>query len=212
MTNEMWITKAAFFEALALGFLYPNQTLIDALASGEYAEALDEISTFLEIDGEDVLQAITDLAAYKGQDKDQLLHQLRREHTRLFIGSPESEVSPYAGVWYAQEQGVQPLLFVNKESMAVERFMRQCGVGQPEGTNEPLDHIGSELEFLQYLALIKAQAVTPPADISIPSDAYEQFYQDHITNWVPDFAQKTIQTTKTPFFSAISRLLLAYVK
>ena len=45
----------------------------------------------------------------------------------------------YEGVWAAEADGVQPLLFVNPRSMEVERFMRSCGLGRPEGTNEPLD-------------------------------------------------------------------------
>ena len=57
-------------------------------------------------------------------------------------------------MWRAKAEGVQPLLFVNPHSMAVERFCKACGLGRPEGTNEPLDAVWTELELLEaYLAL-----------------------------------------------------------
>jgi TorA maturation chaperone TorD len=212
MSNQMWITKAAFFEALALGFLYPKPMLADAIITGEYAEAMDETTEILNLSGEETLSAIINLAVYKSQDPRQLLHQLRREYTRLFIGSPTPMVSPYAGIWFAKQQNTEPLLFVNPESMAVERFYRSCGMGQPQGTNEPLDHIGTELEFLQYLALVKAGALAPLEGITISSNAFEQFYNRHLLTWAPAFAEKTIKTTTSPFFSAVAKLLLAYTK
>ncbi|MEI3231974.1 MAG: molecular chaperone TorD family protein [Gordonibacter pamelaeae] len=63
------------------------------------------------------------------------------------MGAPEPAVSPYEGVWRAADDGVQALLFVNPHSMEVERFMRACGLGRPEGTNEPLDHVATECEL-----------------------------------------------------------------
>ena len=69
------------------------------------------------------------------------------------MGAPEAACSPYEGVWRAKAEGVQPLLFVNPHSMAVERFCKACGLGRPEGTNEPLDAVWTELELLEYLAL-----------------------------------------------------------
>ncbi len=92
---------------------------------------------------------------------DALLGALRPEATRLFVGAPAPAVSPYEGVWRAADDGVQALLFVNPHSMEVERFMRACGLGRPEGTNEPLDHVATECELLEHLALRAAGAVPP---------------------------------------------------
>lgn len=86
-------------------------------------------------------------------DPDDIQKELRPEATRLFVGAPEAACSPYEGVWRAKAEGVQPLLFVNPHSMAVERFCKACGLGRPEGTNEPLDAVWTELELLEYLAL-----------------------------------------------------------
>ncbi len=79
--------------------------------------------------------------------------------------------SPYEGVWRAADDGVQALLFVNPHSMEVERFMRSCGLGRPEGTNEPLDHVATECELLEHLAL-RAAGAEPPEGAPAGSDLY----------------------------------------
>ena len=78
---------------------------------------------------------------------------------------------------------MQPLLFVNPRSMEVERFMRSCGLGRPEGTNEPLDHVATECELLEHLALRAAGApscpraprTAPTSPEASPAAAYEAF-------------------------------------
>lgn len=122
------------------------------IASGEWDEAADEIAGALGLDwSADAAPGAAEASALP--DPADIQHELRPEATRLFVGAPEAACSPYEGVWRAHAEGVQPLLFVNPHSMAVERFCKACGLGRPEGTNEPLDAVWTELELLEYLAL-----------------------------------------------------------
>ena len=148
MNNADWQARAATWELLALSFRYPGPELAGAVASGEWAEAAEELAAALGLEalgGFDGGQP-----GYSGSD---LLRALRPEATRLFVGAPEPACSPYEGVWHAADDGVQALLFVNPHAMEVERFMRGCGLGRPEGANEPLDHVATECELLEHLAL-----------------------------------------------------------
>jgi TorA maturation chaperone TorD len=206
--QETWIDRAALFEALSLGFLITTKELAEVLTSGEYAEALTEIVEANGLGNTSLLKEIEELSTYIGRPADDVFHELRIEYTRLFVGAPKPVVSPFAGTWYAEEIGVVPLMFVNKESMAVERFMHTCGVGQPEGTNEPLDHIGTELEFLQYLCLLSAEAEAPSEDVDIPQDDYEEFYTTHFSSFSKKLADKTIEETRAPFFRVAAKVLL----
>ena len=136
----------------------------------------------------------------------------------MFVGAAEPIVSPYEGVWAALDDGVQPLLFVNPRSMEVERFCRACGLGRPEGTNEPLDHVATEWELLQYLALEASGAVAREGDGRAdedfpggsPSAAYEAFLSDHASVWMPRFAEKVIEETRQPFYRSAAQLLAAF--
>jgi TorA maturation chaperone TorD len=91
--------------------------------------------------------------------------------------------------------------------MAVERFYRSCGVGQPANSNEPLDHIGSELEFLQYLCLVNAELVSPPEDVDFPEDAYGQFYRTHFAWFAKCMAESLAEQSTLAFYRSLARLL-----
>jgi TorA maturation chaperone TorD len=206
------MSRAALFEIEALAFLSTRQELAEALASGEYAEALAEIAEANGLDAHASALAVEELAAYRGSSPAALFHELRIEHTHLFVGAPTPAVSPFAGIWFAREQGVEPLLFVNKESMDVERFLRSCGIGRPQGTNEPLDHIGTELEFLHYLCLLRAGTAAAPEGAAIPSDAYEHFYRTHFIGFAHKLAAATVKESRIPFYRAVARILSALPK
>ena len=207
--QSTWTTKAQLYEVLSIAFGYTNPGTIDALADEAFAAALhgfceQETSTLdYKKDIEPFLsQCLT-------EDRDALFHRIRIEYTRLFVGSPRALVSPYAGIWYALDKGLDPLLFVGKESMAVERFMRSCGITRPEGMNEPLDDISAELEFLNYLALNEAGAIELPKGVSIPETAYSEFYTKHFSEWTKRFADAVIEESSEPLFRIAASVLKA---
>ena len=201
-----WAARATAWELAALSFRYPGPELEGAVASGEWAEAAREIAGALG------------LALPEGFGAGASAEGLRPEATRLFVGAPEPAVSPYEGVWRAADDGVQALLFVNPHSMEVERFMRGCGLGRPEGTNEPLDHVATECELMEHLALRAAGAEPPggaPAGADLPGGspeaAYGAFLEGHARTWMPRFAERVAAETRAPFYRDAATLLGALV-
>ncbi len=196
--------------------------LAEAAAGGEWDEAAGEILAALGLPAEVPAAAgdpagppaarAADTAGPAGADA--LLRALRPEATRLFVGAPEPACSPYEGVWAAESDGVQPLLFVNPRSMEVERFMRSCGLGRPEGTNEPLDHVATECELLERLALRAAGAPASegaPDGAGLPGGspaaAYETFLSGHAQAWMPAFAERLAAEARHPFYRAAAAYL-----
>lgn len=222
-TND-WLMRAAFYELLAKSFLYPAKSLAEAVVSGDYADAAKEICLELEPkaapEGEGMPEGVFEkesnslsdlldgLGIYRGRDPEELLHELRIEHTRLFIGTRRPVVSPYGGVWEARKNGAEPLLFLSNEALAVEQIMRAVGIGSPQGIKEPLDHIGSELEFLQYLCLVLAGVEPAHEKAEISEVGYREFVSKHVRNWNRDFANAVIANSESPFFQAAARLLM----
>ena len=201
-----WATRATAWELAALSFRYPGPELEGAVASGEWAEAAREIAGALG------------LALPEGFGAGASAEGLRPEATRLFVGAPEPAVSPYEGVWRAADDGVQALLFVNPHSMEVERFMRACGLGRPEGTNEPLDHVATECELMEHLALRAAGAEPPegaPAGADLPGGspeaAYGAFLEGHARAWMPRFAERVAAESRVPFYRDAAAFLGALV-
>ena len=220
-TEGDWQVRAVAWELLALSFRYPESGLAEVVASGEWADAADEVAAALGLSmPEGWLSALSadgkaDDAA--PLDAEALLHALRAEATHLFVGAPDPVVSPYEGVWRAADDGVQALLFVNPHSMEVERFCKACGLGRPEGTNEPLDHVATECELLEYLALLAGGLAAPaegaPAPEALPGGspaaAYHEFLREHALTWMPRFAEKTASEARLPFYRAGAHLLAA---
>ena len=201
-----WATRATAWELAALSFRYPGPELEGAVASGEWAEAAREIVGALG------------LALPEGFGAGASAEGLRPEATRLFVGAPEPAVSPYEGVWRAADDGVRALLFVNPHSMEVERFMRGCGLGRPEGTNEPLDHVATECELMEHLALRAAGAEPPggaPAGADLPGGspeaAYGAFLEGHARAWMPRFADAVAAESRVPFYRDAAAFLGALV-
>ncbi|WP_080799117.1 TorD/DmsD family molecular chaperone [Arabiibacter massiliensis] len=198
--SKDWQVLAAAWELAAFSFRYPGAELAEAVSSGEWADAAREIAGALG------------LALPEGFGADASADGLRPEATRLFVGAPEPACSPYEGVWRAADDGVQALLFVNPHSMAVERFMRGCGLGRPEGTNEPLDHVATECELLERLALRAAAPADADADLpgGSPEAAYDAFLQEHARAWMPRFASAAAES-RHPFYRDAAAFLAALV-
>lgn len=215
-TAEANGARAAAWELAAFSFRYPTAELVEAVDAGEWAAAAREIAAALEVE---LPEGFGD-EGIEGDDAATRLTTLRVEATRLFVGSPLPAVSPYEGVWRAEAEGVQPLLYVNPHAMAVERFMKSCGLDRPAGTNEPLDHVATECELLEHLSL---RALNPaldedsplPAATDLPGGspeaAYEAFVAEHVAAWMPGFVEAVRTKARVPFYRDAAAFLGAFV-
>ncbi len=204
--GKTWATRAALYELLSQTFLYTKRETVEALVTGEYQDALVEliIENGIVFSSNDT---DVDLQCYVGKDSEDTLHALRREHTRLFVGTRGPLVCPYAGMQDAKDKGQPPLLFVGKESMQIERFMRKCGVVHAGPSNDPLDHIGSMLEFLMHLCTIRSGLVVLQDGVQIPENAYEEFYEKHFIGFARVFAQEVMEESHKAFFAVGAHVL-----
>lgn len=208
------------WELAAISFAYPTNDLTQALLDGQWGEAAAEIAGQLGLNLPDDFGSFEDDASDKYATADDLRHALSVEATKLFIGTVNPEVTPYEGIWYANEKDIQALLYVNPKAMAVERFTKACGLTRPEGTNEPLDHVATECELMEYLAL---RAFAPEtlgdqeliAEDQLPGGsahaAYQEFFAEHIASWVPAFCEAVKAKTRIPFYHDAAEYLVALV-
>lgn len=199
--------RASLFELASMGLRIPDATLLGALGSGEYADAIEEYGTACGCDGNAIAEIKALLEPYAGMmNEEALLRDLRVEYTSLLVGAPEPLVSPYAGFWHAKRTGVEPLFFVNPRSADIRRFMSSCGVTHAEGDNTPLDHIGIICEFESYLCLVAAGDVDAPEGASIERGAIEAFERAYVSDWIGEFAESLGTMTEAPFYKAMARI------
>lgn len=161
-----------------------------------------------------VRKGIEGLSVYEGKSSDDVLHEVRREHTRLFVGMVEPPITPYVGVWDALSRGVAPVLAVGRESMAIERFMRRCGVAKDLDAgqvNEPMDHVGTVCEFLEYLCLVNARAIVPAAMAELHEGDYEMFLSDHFRGYAQWLHRKVEGLSDSALYLSVTKLLALLV-
>ena len=246
ISSEAWTVRATAWELAAFSFRHPTRELAEAVACGEWADAACEVCGALDAKLPKEFAEGVDFSGKSGSDSaespniigssdatDRLFHRLRAEATRLFVGPTEPACSPYEGVWRAKADGVKPLLFVNPHSMEVERFVKACGFTHPEGSNDPLDHIATECELLEALALRAAAAgdawaegdaqvgdgvqaedgasAADASDARLPGGSahatYGRFIKEHLNAWVADFCNACETETREPFYRAAAQYL-----
>lgn len=217
ISSELWSVRATAWELAALSFRHPTRELAEAVASGEWFAVAREICDALGAElPEDFAEGVAPREGNDAVSVDALFHTLRAEATRLFVGPGEPACSPYEGVWRAKADGVKPLLFVNPHSMEVERFVKACGFTRPEGSNDPLDHIATECELLEALALRAAglpgaAGERALADSNLPGGsaaaAYSRFIEEHLATWVVDFCASCESEAREPFYRAAAAYL-----
>lgn len=218
LVGKDWGLVATTCEFLAFSFRYPDSETVLPVASGEWAEVLCELRRAwgfsFDAESDELMRPVGE-----NRSVDAVLHALRQEATRLFVGPPMPAVSPYESVWVALRARTAPLLFVSPSAIAVERFCAACGLGRPRGTNEPLDHVSSELELLQFLASVESGAVQdgacgvakPDFPGGSPADAFERFFGEHLAKWACDFADEVERVSSCVFYRAAARLLRDFV-
>lgn len=223
MTDTVnWEARAVALELLSFSFRYPTSELAESVISGEWravCKDLAEVGYLTLPDDFAHGELAVDASGFVLEDTETLLHVLRTESTRLFIGAPDPAVPPFEGVWRAADEGVQALLFANPHTLEVTQFLKSCGVSQPEGVNEPLDHIATELAFLQYLSMLEAKMSLPFEEAvtieSLPGGsaaaAYTQFFEEHPCTWMTRFSAEVKEQTRLPYYRAAAQLLTAFL-
>ena len=207
---EEWMYGATAFELLSLAFLLPTKDMAEALVAGEFADACEEVLGALKCALSDVDEISSSLSDYEGNDAQEVFHALRKEYTYLFVGEREPRITPFVGVWAAQERGQKGLLFVSKESVEIEHFMRDRGVAKNLAAgqaNDPVDHIGTVCEFMKYLCLVNAKAIQAPEGVVIEEGDYETFFREHVASYASWFSDQVLEQARCPFYEAMALFL-----
>lgn len=212
-TAQTWLNRATLYEVLSLAFLPTTPVVAGALVAGEFAEACAEVALANGLSDGVRSSMGAALGSYRGASSEAVFHALRQEYTRLFVGTREPLITPYAGVRAANARGRRGLLFVGTESMAIERTMRACGIAHAQGApNEPLDHMGSLCEFMSYLCLACAGSVALPESAGDPVEVYRAFYEEHFAPFARWFAPEVASLSGCTFYQAMASMLEAWVR
>ena len=136
-----------------------------------------------------------------------LLSDLSLEYGRLFIG-PGRHVSLHESVHSPSDTGS----LWGRSTIAVKNFVESVGVEfRPEYRGIP-DHISVELEFMQRLTELEAEARRQDGELAARWLQIEQrFVEEHLAKWVPPFCDKVLDESEHFFYREMARLTRAFI-
>ncbi len=138
---------------------------------------------------------------------DKNLNDLVLEYTRLFIG-PGKHIAPYESVYRDNDDALW-----SDTTARVKNFIESSGLRYSCNWSGLPDHIGVELEFMQWLTRHEKDAWTRgDKETAIRCLEFEKkFIDDHLSQWVPIFCDKVKEETRTAFYGEMAELTRQFI-
>ncbi|MBI3592224.1 MAG: molecular chaperone TorD family protein [Nitrospirae bacterium] len=135
---------------------------------------------------------------------DEYLNDLSIEFARLFIGPKNPPALPYASFYLSESKAM-----MSDVTIDVRKIYLNAGMAVKELYSFPDDHIGIELEFLQYLTekIIDSFEQGHRDEASRLYEIREDFLKDHMALWAPLFADKVIEEAPDDFYKGAAFVL-----
>jgi len=197
---EMATARANVYGLLAEIFREePSDSLLSKLRAPEFSGALHALNLSLD-------------EMFERTPPAELLEGLTVEYTILFIG-PGSHISPHESIHVEERFGEQNA-FWGAQTVEVKKFMEAAGLQVADTFGGMPDHLTAEFEFMQQLLLKEAEAwVEEEGELGINILKIEkQFYDEHLSQWIPNFCDKVIEATKHPFYKQFTEVTKGFIE
>ncbi len=200
--------RSAAYRFLASVFLgKPQKHVVDMLAQDE---VLDEFSTVFS---DACVENLREFARrYTGD-----ILPLEIEYTNLFVAPFGQYVTPYESV-YRDECEIAGKktkgLLVGRSTLDVRKIIRLIGAEIEQSYRGLPDHIGLELQVMQYLCDREARA-WDQKNRSLASQylaSEKRFLEEHLAIWVPTLARRILERTTSHFYRAMACLTREYIR
>ena len=125
------------------------------------------------------------LAALHQVSVDNSLSAIGQEFYRLFVGLGAGELIPYAS-WYREK------MIQSAPLAAIRSDLDRLGIARQSDCLEPEDHAGVLCEIMALLSV---------PDSEIPESEQAEFFNRHVTTWMPQFFNDLQTVKKAGFLS-----------
>jgi len=173
--------------------------------TGEFLLELGTLSTLSEENNLDKGLNLIINSVNRNKDRlDEFVEDLAQEFARLFIGPKNPPVMPYASFYLSESKTV-----MNEITAEVRKRYLDAGMAVKDLYSSPDDHIGTELEFISYLTekIITLYEECNHAEASRLFECRNNFINDHLALWEPNFVDKLLASTKNDFYKGAALVL-----
>ncbi|MBN2372646.1 molecular chaperone TorD family protein [bacterium] len=196
--------EAEIFRMFSLGFDYPGRELGECLLDGSFVNRLKNALHALSIHGHSSLEDIQQWTRSKGGSLNDILLDLEREHTRLFITAYPGNPVPIYGSFYLD--GDQ--LLMGASTVEVKRIYHGIGLTFNEGMDKLPDHFSIEMEFAGFLLRLQHDRVNSAGDGETAGieACRNLFLSEYLLPWAFLFLERLKSSTKHGFFLPLARM------
>lgn len=129
------------------------------------------------------------------------------EFTRLFRGPVRAEVYPYESMYIDGE-------IMGKSALDVLKRYQEAGVEVSDDFKDLPDHICAEAEFMHYLFIRSLHALLEGEESEATRfySMQQSFFGDHLVRWAPQFSDRILATSASPFYTGLARLMREFVQ
>jgi TorA maturation chaperone TorD len=190
--------RSGAYKGLAGCYHVPNNGLHNALVELEY-----HLGTL----GSEAATHIT-LMRSEWLGRGDEIDDLCVDFARLFVGPYTLLAPPYGSVYLDGERKV-----MGDSTMDVRMRYGEVGLEVAAHFKEAPDHIAAELEFMYFLILKEAEAISH-SDFEQALDflkKQQEFLSLHIGNWVSEFADRVERNAETQFYKQLARTTKVFV-
>ena len=130
------------------------------------------------------------------------------EYARLFVGPFELLAPPYGSV-YLDDGG----RVMGDSTMKVIEAYQKEGLSKNDDFKDLPDHIAVEMEFMSYLIFKEREALEKSDSDAAKeyADKREDFLNNSIRPWVPQFCSRIKQGTENGFYQSLAECLSVFV-
>lgn len=216
--SHVALHRASLASLLANGFADPTLELVNNLLNGElHGEAKASVA-WLGVDSGHFAAALGALehfaAEYADSDPESLLHDLKVEYARLFIGPPTAAVPPYESLYLDPLDDNGQRLLMGASARAVQKAYDEAGLHMVAELREPPDHISAEFEFFYYLC--KKESETWQREANDESKKWRRreraFAEEHLGKWGVTFCRQVAEKSQSGFYTSLASLAAIFIQ
>ncbi len=195
--NRFQIARARsdVYRFLAVLFaVEPNLALLRKIRKPDFIQSFSELGIEFEKD-------------LSERSEREVLDEMIQEYTRLFIG-PGKHISPHESV-HREGEG----LLWGDSTAKVKAFIESSGLKYRSDFKGIPDHISVELEFMYRLVKAEEEArqKNDPARLKKILNLERRFVGEHLSGWIPRFAERVIEAARIDFYRRIAILTKEFI-
>ncbi len=197
--------RSRLYRLLNLSYRYPGEDVIEALKENVSCGLLERIEeTYLSTPS-----TMEKIASFKRNiDAIGDPYELQVEYARLFIGPSHLPAPPYESVYMSDSRG----FLMGEAAQEVKKLYLQEGLALSPSISDLPDHLLAELEFMSYLSEREASAwANETGKVEQYLRKQDTFLSDHLTKWLPPFAQGIRGASRQEFYCTLSELTVSLV-